>query len=460
MRAFLTPNPSAFGELARRAVGQCVRFRGRHIPGAQPETVDVGFEVDAESGHSILWLQMGVQWRVADPTVQQWLRQGRMDFETFDELQAWMLGPLRQAYATALAAVNRQPMDGVSHEPNSNRPELTDWRVVEQGMGTALEADMVVPDQGELYGVLAQSVFGQEHALRTLAQGCSQHLGKSAPNRPAVFFALGPTGVGKTRSAEALAEAMNHWCADDAKWRTLRLDMSEYQEAHRVSQLIGAPQGYLGYGENSQLVDALTQSKRWVIVFDEIEKAHPGILKLLMNAMDAGRISTASNASAQGHQLDCRECIFFFTSNLEAGEVLKELEHAPDKASDDAVCRRRLKTSGGIAPEIVERIEHFLVYRQIPQDQRANVMLTAIAETAREYGLELCHVAPELLLNLLREARSHNNGARADRRLVGEKLGAAFVQARREGMREVKLSSDPVCCVPAEGADQTPAFPE
>jgi len=452
MEAFLTPNPVAFADLARRARGQCIRFRGQRIPGAAPETVDLGFEIDADNGHSTLWLQKGVRWSVQDQSVKNWLTQGRIDFDSFDALESWMMGPLQREYHLALERQSdqrkdQQPPASVPRDPTS-ADELTDWRVVESGLAAPPDVT-ALPDEVDLYNAMTESVFGQERALRRLAQGCAQHLARSTPMRPEVFFAVGPTGVGKTRSAEALAEALNRWCAPEARWRTLRLDMSEYQEAHRVSQLIGAPQGYLGYGEKSQLVEALTQHKRWVIVFDEIEKAHPAILKLLMNGMDAGRISSASPTGAQGHQLDCRQCMFFFTSNLDASGILRELDEAGPDADRDEVCRRRLKVSG-IAPEIVERIGHCLVFQPIAEADRAKVVLTAIVETASEFGLKIRHVAPGLLLMLLTEGRHFSSGARAERRLISTRLGAAFVQARREGLGEVRLLDNPPRCVPSD----------
>lgn len=453
MQTFLiNPNPVAFADLARRAHGQCVRFRGQRLPGAEPEQVDVGFETDAESGCSTLWLQKGVRWAVQDPSVQDWLSKGRIDFPSFEALQTWLQGPLQREYRAALARQTpERPVSELSVPVSRNRlatGELTDWGAVATGLSAASD-HLVLPDEDELYNAMAESVFGQERALRRLAQGCTQHLSRSVPMRPEVFFAVGPTGVGKTRSAEALAEVLNRWCPPEARWRTLRLDMSEYQEAHRVSQLIGAPQGYLGYGEKSQLVDALTQHKRWVIVFDEIEKAHPAILKLLMNAMDAGRISSASSTGAQGHQLDCRQCMFFFTSNLDATGIVQAVDEAGPDADHDALCRQRLKAIG-IAPEIVERMGHCLVFQPIAEADRAQVVLAAVVETAREFGLEVRYVAPDLLLNLLQEGRHHSSGARAERRLISTRLGSAFVQARRAGLSTVHLLANPTRC---EGVD-------
>ena len=132
------------------------------------------------------------------------------------------------------------------------------------------------------------------------------------------------------------------------------LTMNEYQEAHRVSKLLGAPQGYIGHGEGSQLLDTLRANPRTIILFDEIEKAHSAILRVLMNAMDAGRISGTSQSSV-GREVDCCKAIFLFTSNLNANDLLEEIQIRQafgNRPIEDEICRRRLHASG-IAPEIV-----------------------------------------------------------------------------------------------------------
>ncbi|MDQ3181832.1 MAG: AAA family ATPase [Acidobacteriota bacterium] len=162
-----------------------------------------------------------------------------------------------------------------------------------------------------------------------LSSRVSRHLARSNPRRPTTVFAVGPTGVGKTQTAETLARSLSRLMPNRQNFHFLRLDMSEYQERHRVSQLLGAPQGYIGYGEGAQLLDALAMYPRCVVLFDEIEKAHPDILRTLMNAMDAGRISSPHQNNGN-RQIDCRKAIFCFTSNLESSGILQELKAVKD----------------------------------------------------------------------------------------------------------------------------------
>jgi ATP-dependent Clp protease ATP-binding subunit ClpC len=270
--------------------------------------------------------------------------------------------------------------------------------------------------------------------------------------RPAVVFAVGPTGVGKTRAAEVLPSVLQGLGCGDSGYQFLRLDMSEYQESYRVSQLIGAPQGYIGHGEGSQLLDALCANPRTIVLFDEIEKAHPSIVRVLMNAMDAGRLSTAARSHG-GRQVDCRHSIFIFTSNLDSREILGELEARRafgDRSVEDEVCRRRL-AAGGIPPEIVGRIGRFLVFRPLSSAIRAEIVALAVAEVAQEYGLDVAHVAPGVVAHLMQKTRSQNFGVRPERYLIDEELGEAFVDAsQRDCTRPVEVVGPPFECRPRE----------
>ena len=180
-------------------------------------------------------------------------------------------------------------------------------------------------DEEVLFQQLHKRILGQDDALKGLAAVMVRHLARQRPARPAVIFAVGPSGVGKTRTAEVMAQVLREFDDENNGYQFLRLDMTEYQEAHRVSQLIGAPQGYIGHGDGSQLADSLRANPRTIVLFDEIEKAHSAILRVLMNAMDAGRLSTAAR-SADGREIDCRHAVFMFTSNMDAKSILDELQ--------------------------------------------------------------------------------------------------------------------------------------
>ena len=158
---------------------------------------------------------------------------------------------------------------------------------------------------------LRQRVVGQDEALEAVANAVRRsRAGLQDPNRPiGSFLFLGPTGVGKTELARALAEFL----FDDEK-AMVRIDMSEYMEKHAVSRLIGAPPGYVGYDEGGQLTEAVRRRPYAVVLFDEIEKAHPDVFNVLLQVLDDGRLT-----DGQGRTVDFRNTVLIMTSNIPGG---------------------------------------------------------------------------------------------------------------------------------------------
>ena len=263
-------------------------------------------------------------------------------------------------------------------------------------------------------------------------------------------MALGPTGVGKTAAAEWLQHALRALGRSDDRYGYLRLDMSEYQEPHRLSQLLGAPQGYLGYGDGAQLVDALIANPRTTVLFDEIEKAHHNILRALMNAMDAGRLSAAS--AGNGRQIDCRRAIFMFTSNLEASVVIREAVEQDafgNRSLLDSICRRRLQATG-MAPELIGRIGRFLLFRSLSPEARAEVVTLSITRVAQEYGLRIVRIDASVVADVLNACPADGFGARPTEYLVDDLLGACFGETVERGPNgPLVLNGQPYRCAPA-----------
>jgi ATP-dependent Clp protease ATP-binding subunit ClpA len=301
-----------------------------------------------------------------------------------------------------------------------------------------------------LFERLHRRILGQDNALKGLVAVMVRHLARQQPSHPAVIFALGPSGVGKTRTAVVMFEELHSFDSENNNYQFLRLDMTDYQEEYRVSQLIGAPQGYIGYGDGSQLADSLRSNPRTIVLFDEIEKAHPAILRVLMNAMDAGRLSTASLTST-GREIDCRYAIFMFTSNLESKLILDELEKRSafgNRAIEDEVCRRRLNAVG-ITPEIVGRIGRFLVYRPLTLETRAEIVALTIAEVGAEYGLTIKYVEPSVVVDLMQKVRSSNFGVRPERFFIDELLGGVFAKsALQKSTKPMTVVGPPYNCQP------------
>ncbi|HEU5175794.1 MAG TPA: AAA family ATPase, partial [Gemmatimonadaceae bacterium] len=171
---------------------------------------------------------------------------------------------------------------------------------------------------------LAHRVIGQDEAVQAVANAVRRsRAGLQDPNRPiGSFIFLGPTGVGKTETARALAEFLF-----DDEHAMVRIDMSEYMEKHAVARLIGAPPGYVGYEEGGQLTEAVRRRPYTVILFDEIEKAHPDVFNILLQILDDGRLT-----DSQGRTVDFRNAVVIMTSNVGSGYILEQFESAPWEA--------------------------------------------------------------------------------------------------------------------------------
>lgn len=431
MKQFLTAGDAAFRELETRATWACVRFRDQEMPfRCDPPRADIGFEIDEVTHAARLLVSKGTRYGGDNQEVSEWLNMGVKEFPTFTALRTWIKGPLAQAFAVQGPQITTASVGDPNPTPNHT---LTDMAVVQQGV-RKMHRPLYL-DEATLLRHLQERILGQDSALQALASVMVRHCARRFPARPAVVFAVGPSGVGKTRTAEVLGSVLNELCPENNGYQFLRLDMTEYQEPHRVSQLIGAPQGYAGHGDGSQLTDALRANPRTIVLFDEIEKAHPAILRVLMNVMDAGRLSTASRA-AGSHEIDCRQSMFVFTSNLDAKDILDELEVRRafgNSSVEDEVCRRRLHASG-IAPEIVGRIGRFAVYRPLTPNTRAEIVTLAISEVAKEYGIQVAYIEPNIIIELMDKVQSKSFGVRPERFLIDEALGSAFAQAAAGGL--------------------------
>src|ERR1017187_329912 len=238
VKQFLSGSDPAYDDLEARCAHHCVVFQNQEMPrGTTPSKASVGFERDASQ---VVLQVRGIQaYRGAWPEVGEWLLAGSKGFVSFAAMRDWIRGPLAKAYSLSSSTIP---------EPE----ELTDFKKIkpllpQDGTGHAVAEDT-------LRESLLRQVRGQDQVVRVAARRVSFHTARTAPARPLTLFSVGPTGVGKTLLAESLASALSELGGGHI-YKYLRLDMSEYQEAHRVSQLIGAPQGYVGYQDGAQLVD-------------------------------------------------------------------------------------------------------------------------------------------------------------------------------------------------------------
>src|SRR4051812_9401010 len=227
---------------------------------------------------------------------------------------------------------------------------------------------------------LHERVIGQEEAVEVVAEAVRRsRVGLGDPDRPiGSFLFLGPTGVGKTELARALAEAL----FGDVD-RMIRLDMSEFQERHTVSRLVGSPPGYVGYEDAGQLTEAVRRRPYSVVLFDEIEKAHPDVFNTLLQVLDDGRLT-----DSQGRTVDFKNTVLIMTSNLGSELIVGRREPlgfgSSTRSADDGLrdqLMRRLRES--FRPEFLNRIDEIVIFRQLEKEQLRQITDLMLEETRR-----------------------------------------------------------------------------
>ena len=267
---------------------------------------------------------------------------------------------------------------------------------------------------------LAQRVVGQEEAIRSVSNAVRRaRSGLSDPNRPiGSFLFLGPTGVGKTELARALAEFL----FDDER-AMIRIDMSEYMEKHTVARLIGAPPGYVGYEEGGQLTEAVRRRPYSVVLFDEIEKAHGDVFNVLLQLLDDGRLT-----DGQGRTVDFRNTVVIMTSNL-GSHIFREYEK-PEKVRP--LIMQELRNA--LRPEFLNRIDEVVIFSPLGRAEIARIIDIQVGHLRRRLAdkridLELTEAAKTLLA---REGYDPTFGARplkrAIQRLIQDPLALRLLQ--------------------------------
>ena len=279
-----------------------------------------------------------------------------------------------------------------------------------------------------LEALLAKRVVGQDEALGAVSRAVRRaRAGVQDPNRPVgSFLFLGPTGVGKTETARALAEFL----FDDER-AMVRLDMSEYMEAHSVSRLVGAPPGYVGFDEGGQLTEAVRRRPHSVVLFDELEKAHPKVLNALLQVLDDGRLT-----DGQGRMVDFRNVVAIMTSNIAGPEILAA---ADGKAALPDTWRRveervRERLRQHFRPEFLNRLDDVVVFRPLSPaslEKIVDIQLIRVAELAARQDVTLT-VSDKARARVAREGWDPAFGARplkrAVQRLVQDPLATALLE--------------------------------
>ena len=263
--------------------------------------------------------------------------------------------------------------------------------------------------------LLHKRVIGQDEAVEKVSEAIMRsRAGIADPRRPiGSFLFLGPTGVGKTELAKSLAE-----CLFDDERNIVRIDMSEYMEKHSVSRLIGAPPGYVGYDEGGQLTEAVRRKPYSVVLFDEVEKAHPDVFNILLQVLDDGRIT-----DSKGRTVDFKNTIIILTSNLGSEYILDGIE--PDGSiSQDAKDKVNMLLKKSFRPEFLNRLDEIVFYKPLMKNEVSKILDLLIKDLERRLEdkritLSLSQSAKDYLID---NGYDEVYGARPLKRFVQRKL--------------------------------------
>ena len=286
----------------------------------------------------------------------------------------------------------------------------------------------------KLEQILHKRVVGQEEAVSAVAKAVKRgRVGLKDPKRPiGSFLLLGPTGVGKTELSKALAEAV--FGSEDAM---IRVDMSEYMEKHSVSKMIGSPPGYVGYDEGGQLSEKVRRNPYSVILFDEIEKAHPDVFNILLQVLDDGHIT-----DAQGRKIDFKETIIIMTSNAGAKAIIEPKRLGFGAVEDEKKDYSRMKegvmeeVKRMFKPEFLNRIDEIIVFHTLNKEEVKKIVGILLKDlTLRckdQMGIEL-KVRDSVKELIAKEGFDPKYGARPLRRAIQNKIEDAMAEEILEG---------------------------
>ena len=307
---------------------------------------------------------------------------------------------------------------------------ISDWTKIPVQRLTEGETKRLARLEKELH----KRVIGQEEAVKAVAQAVKRgRVGLKDPNRPiGSFLFLGPTGVGKTELSKALAEAVF-----GSEQAMIRVDMSEYMEKHSVSKLIGSPPGYVGYDEGGQLSEKVRRNPYSVLLFDEIEKAHPDVFNILLQVLDDGHIT-----DAHGRKVDFKQTIIIMTSNAGAQAIIEPKKLGFLSNNDEKQDYERMK-SGVMEevrrlfkPEFLNRIDEIMVFHPLNKThikKIVNIMLKTLEKRCKEQ-LDIQLKITESVRDFLAEAGFDSKyGARPLRRAIQTKLEDPMANALLEG---------------------------
>lgn len=347
----------------------------------------------------------------------------------------------------ALAEVNTS-LARIASELSQIDPDSLTAKVTEEDIAKVIELWTGIPASrirenelsklADLEDELKKKIIGQDEAVEVLASAIKRSRCQISPRRrPASFIFVGPTGVGKTELVKVLSQQLF-----DTPETLIRLDMSEFMEKHSVSKIIGSPPGYVGYDEAGQVTEKVRRRPYSVLLFDEIEKAHPDVLNILLQILDEGKVT-----DAHGRAVNFENTVIVMTSN--AGSTSNDSALGFGKTQEDASKERVMKAlSEFLRPEFIARVDEVIVFNTLTKDnfvKIANLMLSEYVPTLEEKHIKFTF-DDKACEYLAEKSCSGKSGARdlrnTIRREVEEKIASAMIESGNDGISAINVTSD------------------
>lgn len=347
----------------------------------------------------------------------------------------------------ALAEVNTS-LARIASELSQIDPESLTAKVTEEDIAKVIELWTGIPASrirenelsklADLEDELKKKIIGQDEAVEVLASAIKRSRCQISPRRrPASFIFVGPTGVGKTELVKVLSQQLF-----DTPETLIRLDMSEFMEKHSVSKIIGSPPGYVGYDEAGQVTEKVRRRPYSVLLFDEIEKAHPDVLNILLQILDEGKVT-----DAHGRAVNFENTVIVMTSN--AGSTSNDSALGFGKTQEDASKERVMKAlSEFLRPEFIARVDEVIVFNTLTKDnfvKIANLMLSEYVPTLEEKHIKFTF-DDKACEYLAEKSCSGKSGARdlrnTIRREVEEKIASVMIESGNDSISAINVTSD------------------
>ena len=335
------------------------------------------------------------------------------DLERLSELKYGTLPKLKEELAAREKASNKDESSMVKEEVTEDEIAyvISRWTGIPVEKLNKTERDKLLG----LEDILHKRVIGQDKAIELVSDAVLRaRAGLKDKNKPiGSFIFLGPTGVGKTETAKALTETL----FDDER-NLIRIDMSEYMEKHSVSRLVGSPPGYVGYDEGGQLTEAVRRKPYSVILFDEIEKAHPDVFNILLQVLDDGRLT-----DNQGRTVDFKNTVIIMTSNIGSHFLIDGIDE-DGKIKEDARENVMADLRASFRPEFLNRVDEIVLFKPLQKSEIYGIIKQSIAEVEkrladRDIHIEVTDGALDFILNA---SFSPQYGARPVKRYISHKL--------------------------------------